>query len=269
MSNSINSGHQNHSTVTNNDIELASFARANNAPGTSAAGTNAVQSPEDRDRQQEIGRIAHYLQQQFPGGDEEGGIRELIEDRASILHNEMHLSLDDVKDMINKADKLDRITSSVEGGMGAIGYAASSAVPKDLINKMIQTALSSHSSYLSALSSGAAGGFAAVGMKALSQKFIENGLKDTKWMEADRDALEPAMQRVMDNRNTHGHQLKHAMMGGMGFNARNVVTNLVVGPALHSADKSLSYKQGDRAKSPRDTRCRGAKRRYPKYPVCQ
>ncbi|KGT95748.1 hypothetical protein NG99_02345, partial [Erwinia typographi] len=248
MSHSINSGHQNHSTVTNNDIELASFARTNNAPGTSAAETNTVQSPADRARQEEIGRITHYLQQQFPGGDEEGGIRGLIANRAGILHNEMHLSLDDVKDMINKAHKLDRITSSIEGGMGAIGYAASSAFPKDTVNKLMLAALSSHNlpggAYASAFLSGASGGGVAVAMKALLQKPIENGLKDTKWMEADRDALEPAMQRIMDNRNTHEHQLKHAMMGGMGFNARNVVTNLVVAPALHSADKSLSYKQG-------------------------
>lgn len=73
-------------------------------------------------RRAEIDRIAHQLESYFPGGEE---IRDILHQKATVLHDEIGHTADDVIATMAKAEKLDRITSSLEGGANALGYAIS------------------------------------------------------------------------------------------------------------------------------------------------
>ena len=172
-------------------------------------------------RQEEISRIAHLLENYFPGGEE---IRDNLHQKATVLHDEFGHTADDVKATIAKGDKLDRITSSLEGGANALGYALS-GVPGDLIGKGIAQHLGLQGGTpMHDFVTGMAGGVTAVGLKAVLEKVLTDSLKDTKWMQADGEKLEPFMQDVMKKRDSALHKVGQAGMGGLGFDARNVVT---------------------------------------------
>ena len=172
-------------------------------------------------RQEEISRIAHLLENYFPGGEE---IRDNLHQKATVLHDEIGHTADDVKATIAKGDKLDQITSSLEGGANALGYALS-GVPGDLIGKGIAQHLGLQGGTpMHDFVTGMAGGVTAVGLKAVLEKVLTNSLKDPKWMQADGEKLEPFMQDVMKKRDSALHKIGQAGMGGLGFDARNVVT---------------------------------------------
>jgi len=175
----------------------------------------------DETRQEEIGRIAHLLENHFPGGTE---IRNHLYQKATALHDEMGHDVDDVKATIAKAETLDKITSLLEGGANALGYALS-GVPGDLIGKGIAQHLGLQpGTPMHDFATGMAGGVTAVGMKAVLEKVLANSLKDTKWLQADAEKLEPFMQDVMKKRDGALHRIGQAGMGGLGFDARNVIT---------------------------------------------
>ncbi len=172
-------------------------------------------------RRAEIDRIAHQLESYFPGGEE---IRDILHQKATVLHDEIGHTADDVIATMAKAEKLDRITSSLEGGANALGYAIS-GVPGDLIGKGLAQCLGLQAGTpMHDFVTGAAGGVTAVGFKAVFEKVLADSLKDTKWLQADGEKLEPFMQDVMKKRDNAWHKVGQAGMGGLGFDSRNVIT---------------------------------------------
>jgi len=189
--------------------------------GAQAANATAGVDGAGEGRRQEIDRIAHLLENHFPGGAE---IRNHLHQKATVLYDEIGHDVDDVKATLAKAEKLDQITSLLEGGANALGYALS-GVPGDLIGKGIAQHLGLQpGTPMHDFATGMAGGVTAVGMKAVLEKVLDTSLKDTKWLQADAEKLEPFMQEVMKKRDGALHKIGQAGMGGLGFDARNVIT---------------------------------------------
>ncbi|MGP3591662.1 hypothetical protein [Vagococcus sp. WN89Y] len=175
-------------------------------------------------RNEEIGRIAHALEDKCTGGAE---IRDYLREIAVVLHDEMGQTADDVKDVIKNAHHHDRNTSALAEGAIGLTYALS-GMPGDLIGKGIASAMGLQGGTPAHdFVTGLAGGLTAVGFKAVLSKVIGNSLQNGKWMQADMDALAPVMQEVMKKRNTLGHQFKQAALGGTGYDIRNPFTGAV------------------------------------------
>ncbi|MCX2200596.1 hypothetical protein LDO48_10595 [Pantoea agglomerans] len=104
---------------------------------------------------------------------------------------------------------------------------ALSGVPGDLIGKGIASAMKLEPgtpmhNFVAGVAGG--GGMTAVAFKAVLTRVIGSSIQDSRWMQADMDALEPLMKDEAEKRETFGHKLKMTALGGTGFNVRNPVT---------------------------------------------
>nr|WP_257026550.1 hypothetical protein [Pantoea agglomerans] len=136
----------------------------------------------------------------------------------------MHQTDDQVKDVIKLAHSCD--TMIMAKAKGAIGMTyALSGVPGDLVGKGIASAMKLEpGTPMHNFVAGVAGGMTAVAFKAVLTRVIGSSIQDSRWMQADMDALEPLMKDEAEKRETFGHKLKMTALGGTGFNVRNPVT---------------------------------------------
>ncbi|MDY0994831.1 hypothetical protein SOM38_11985 [Pantoea agglomerans] len=143
---------------------------------------------------------------------------------AVTLHDELHQTDDQVKDVIKMAHSCD--TMIMAKAKGAIGMTyALSGVPGDLVGKGIASAMKLEpGTPMHNFVAGVAGGMTAVAFKAVLTRVIGSSIQDSRWMQADMDALEPLMKDEAEKRETFGHKLKMTALGGTGFNVRNPVT---------------------------------------------
>jgi len=205
--------------------------RPRGGPSTSAAG--AV-SHTDAARNEQIQRIANTLLSACRGG---GDISDIMHQKAVILHDEMHQTDDMVKDVIKRATKFDDTTSQLAGGTVGLTYGLAN-IPGDLIGKATAKALGlQEGTPAHDFVSATAAGMTAVAFKAVLTRVIGNSLQESKWMQADMDALEPSMQKVMEERDTFGHRMKQSTLGGSGYNIRNPITG-GISSGIQLADES-------------------------------
>ncbi|MBD8156513.1 hypothetical protein IFU23_00120 [Pantoea agglomerans] len=143
---------------------------------------------------------------------------------AVTLHDELHQTDDQVKDVIKMAHSCD--TMIMAKAKGAIGMTyALSGVPGDLVGKGIASAMKLEpGTLMHNFVAGVAGGMTAVAFKAVLTRVIGSSIQHSRWMQADMDALEPLMKDEAEKRETFGHKLKMTALGGTGFNVRNPVT---------------------------------------------
>gem|GEM_PF-2085773 len=205
-------GHRPHTHTHTSDIELRN--RGSEEASSAARADKAATT-----RQKSINDIAQILTNYFPA--------DIAKEKATALHDELGQKPSDVEAVIKKGYEFDRVTKAFEGAVGALGYALSD-VPGDLIGKGICHQLGLQpGTHVHDMVSGMAGGMTAVGLKAVLEKVFANSVKDTKWLQADMDALEPYMQEVAKKRDNGVYKVSQAGMGGSGFDARNIVTGSV------------------------------------------
>jgi hypothetical protein len=151
-------------------------------------------------------------------------VRNYLAGIAVTLHDELHQTDDQVKDVIKMAHSCD--TMIMAKAKGAIGMTyALSGVPGDLVGKGIASAMKLEpGTPMHNFVAGVAGGMTAVAFKAVLTRVIGSSIQDSRWMQADMDALEPLMKDEAEKRETFGHKLKMTALGGTGFNVRNPVT---------------------------------------------
>jgi hypothetical protein len=151
-------------------------------------------------------------------------VRDYLAGIAVTLHDELHQTDDQVKDVIKLAHSCD--TMIMAKAKGAIGMTyALSGVPGDLVGKGIASAMKLEpGTPMHNFVAGVAGGMTAVAFKAVLTRVIGSSIQDSRWMQADMDALEPLMKDEAEKRETFGHKLKMTALGGTGFNVRNPVT---------------------------------------------
>ncbi|WNK56650.1 hypothetical protein RM151_11105 [Pantoea agglomerans] len=151
-------------------------------------------------------------------------MRDYLAGIAVTLHDELHQTDDQVKDVIKLAHSCD--TMIMAKAKGAIGMTyALSGVPGDLVGKGIASAMKLEpGTPMHNFVAGVAGGMTAVAFKAVLTRVIGSSIQDSRWMQADMDALEPLMKDEAEKRETFGHKLKMTALGGTGFNVRNPVT---------------------------------------------
>lgn len=202
------------SPVQHDAIELASRG----GPSTSAVATT---TPAARARLAEIGRIANTLHNACRGG---ADVHEYLDDIAVALHDDLHQTDDQVKDVLKFARSCD--TMIMAKAKGAIGMTyALSGVPGDLVGKGIACAMKLEpGTPMHNFVAGVAGGMTAVAFKAVLTRVIGSSIQDSRWMQADMDALHPLMQEEAKKRDTFLHKLKMTALGGTGFNVRNPIT---------------------------------------------
>ena len=202
------------SPVQHDAIELASRG----GPSTSAVATT---TPAARARLAEIGRIANTLHNACRGG---ADVHEYLDDIAVALHDDLHQTDDQVKDVLKFARSCD--TMIMAKAKGAIGMTyALSGVPGDLVGKGIASAMKLEpGTPMHNFVAGVAGGMTAVAFKAVLTRVIGSSIQDSRWMQADMDALHPLMQEEAKKRDTFLHKLKMTALGGTGFNVRNPIT---------------------------------------------
>lgn len=202
------------SPVQHDAIELASRG----GPSTSAVATT---TPAARARLAEIGRIAHTLHNACRGG---ADVHEYLDDIAVALHDDLHQTDDQVKDVLKFARSCD--TMIMAKAKGAIGMTyALSGIPGDLVGKGIASAMKLEpGTPMHNFVAGVAGGMTAVAFKAVLTRVIGSSIQDSRWMQADMDSLHPLMQEEAKKRDTFLHKLKMTALGGTGFNVRNPIT---------------------------------------------
>nr|AJW29711.1 type III secretion system protein [Pantoea agglomerans] len=151
-------------------------------------------------------------------------MREYLQGIAVALHDELHQTDDQVKDVLKLARSCD--TMIMAKAKGAIGMTyALSGVPGDLVGKGIASAMKLEpGTPMHNFVAGVAGGMTAVAFKAVLTRVIGSSIQDSRWMQADVDALHPLMKDEAEKRDTFQHKLKMAALGGTGFNVRNPVT---------------------------------------------
>ena len=178
-------------------------------------------TPAARARSAEISRITATLHNACKGGE---NVRNYLAGIAVTLHDELHQTDDQVKDVIKLAHSCD--TMIMAKAKGAIGMTyALSGVPGDLVGKGIASAMKLEpGTPMHNFVAGVAGGMTAVAFKAVLTRVIGSSIQDSRWMQADMDALEPLMKDEAEKRETFGHKLKMTALGGTGFNVRNPVT---------------------------------------------
>ncbi|MBK0018056.1 hypothetical protein [Kosakonia sp. S42] len=227
----INRSHGRTPTPGHEDIAL----RSRTAASTSAA---AVVDPTQAARLQEIARIERTLETESVGGAE---VREHMHGVAVRLA-EMGETADDVATVIQNARKNDKGTSALAEAAMGLAYGLS-GMPGDLAGKALAQKLNlepgtpGHD-----FVTGLTGGLTAVAFKAVVSKLVDNSLKDGKWMQADKEALEPFMQEVMKRHGSTGHKVKNAALGGSGYNMRNPVTAAISAGTQKLAENAPSTK---------------------------
>ncbi|MFW3573331.1 hypothetical protein [Kosakonia cowanii] len=149
---------------------------------------------------------------------------------------------DDVATVIQNARKNDKGTSALAEAAMGLAYGLS-GMPGDLAGKALAQKLNlepgtpGHD-----FVTGLTGGLTAVAFKAVVSKLVDNSLKDGKWMQADKEALEPFMQEVMKRHESTGHKVKNAALGGSGYNMRNPVTAAISAGTQKLAENAPSTK---------------------------
>ncbi|WP_312117841.1 hypothetical protein [Kosakonia cowanii] len=227
----INRSHGRTPTPGHEDIAL----RSRTAASTSAA---AGVDPTQAARLQEIARIERTLETESVGGAE---VREHMHGVAVRLA-EMGETADDVATVIQNARKNDKGTSALAEAAMGLAYGLS-GMPGDLAGKALAQKLNlepgtpGHD-----FVTGLTGGLTAVAFKAVVSKLVDNSLKDGKWMQADKEALEPFMQEVMKRHESTGHKVKNAALGGSGYNMRNPVTAAISAGTQKLAENAPSTK---------------------------
>jgi hypothetical protein len=155
---------------------------------------------------------------------------------------EMGETADDVATVIQNARKNDKGTSALAEAAMGLAYGLS-GMPGDLAGKALAHKLNlepgtpGHD-----FVTGLTGGLTAVAFKAVVSKLVDNSLKDGKWMQADKEALEPFMQEVMKRHESTGHKVKNAALGGSGYNMRNPVTAAISAGTQKLAENAPSTK---------------------------
>ncbi|APZ07693.1 hypothetical protein BWI95_17955 [Kosakonia cowanii JCM 10956 = DSM 18146] len=151
-------------------------------------------------------------------------VHEYLDDIAVALHDDLHQTDDQVKDVLKFARSCDTmIMAKAKGAIGMI-YALS-GVPGDLVGKGIASAMKLEpGTPMHNFVAGVAGGMTAVAFKAVLTRVIGSSIQDSRWMQADMDSLHPLMQEEAKKRDTFLHKLKMTALGGTGFNVRNPIT---------------------------------------------
>lgn len=214
---------RNHQPVTDIARQPQNRANTTGRAGGDNRASGARQTGEvDQARERNIGQLTELLRKSFPGGE---GMAELIHSRATELH-EMGYDRDRTQAVIQKGLKMDRITSAAAGAITTLSFAVS-AFPAEAVSKGATTLFGTQAGALSSdIIGGVMGGGGAMVLKAYSDKILANAVKDSKWMEADKAMLDPAMHAMVERREGLGQSMKQALVGGQGFNARNVVTGI-------------------------------------------
>lgn len=198
-------------------------AHTHTARGAGHSSNVAAAGGVDAQRQKNIAELTNLMKEYFTAGE---GMEELINSRALGLH-EMGYDQDTARSVLGKGNKMDDITETAKSALGAVAFATSS-FPSEKLAKVANSYFGFAEGTLTAEAiNGAIGGGSAMVLKAFWDKVSANAQHDTKWMDAEMDKLEPAMQQLVKHREGLGHNLKQAVLGGTGYNARNVVTGLV------------------------------------------
>ncbi|MCU5773106.1 hypothetical protein N5923_09870 [Erwiniaceae bacterium BAC15a-03b] len=207
------------------------LSRTNSSNSTSSTGSVESES------QRNISELHNLLRDYFPGGE---GMEELMHERATGL-DEMGYDRDSAKAVLSKGMKLDDITAAAEGALTTVSFAAS-GFPAETLSKAANLFFNTtKGSLTSDVIGGVMAGGSAIVLKAYSDKVLANAVKDAKWMVADHDKLEPVMQELVDRREGLGHSMQQALLGGTGFNARNLVTgSAAVGTAMVAEKERLA-----------------------------
>lgn len=199
---------------------------------TTAGPSTAAAATADPTRQQAINNMATQLQHYFPGG---SGMNEIVQDRARELHD-MGETPASVAENMGKAQKMDYISEAFGGALKAFPFAIS-GYASGAIKLGAGVAGSSVGSEALA---GAIDGATAMVLKSVGDKVFANTVKDTLWLAADAEKLEPGMQEVLKKRQGLGESLKLAPLGGQGFNGRNAVVGTVA-TLTHNNPQAISH----------------------------
>ncbi|YCI30144.1 hypothetical protein M1E08_04515 [Erwinia sp. PK3-005] len=198
-------------------------ARSHSASGAGQAGNTAATGGVDAQRQKNIKDLQNLMKEYFTAGE---GMEELRNSRATGLH-EMGYDQHSARSVLTKGKNLDAATDAALSALGAVAFATSS-FPSEALAKVANNYFGFPEGTLSAEAvNGAIGGGTAMVMKSFWDKVSANAQHDAKWMDADMDKLEPAMQETVKRREGLGHNMKLAILGGTGYNARNVITGTV------------------------------------------
>lgn len=200
---------------------------------TATAGpSTAAPTPADAARQQAINNIATQLHHYFPGG---GDLNHLVQDRASELH-EMGETAEDVAATMAKGLKMDNISEAVGSAVKAFPFSIS-GYPAGAIKLGANIAGASMKSE----GQGAAiDGATAMVLKSVGDKVFAPVVKDSLWMAADAEKLEPEMQEMLKKRQGLGESLRLAPLGSQGFNGRNAVVGTVA-TLTHNNPQAVSH----------------------------
>lgn len=211
----------------------ASGSHGTRARHTATAGpSTAATTPADAARQQAINNIATQLHHYFPGGD---GLDHLVQDRARELH-EMGETPDTVAENMAKAQKMDYISEAFGGALKAFPFAISGYASGAI---KLGAGVAGASVGSEALA-GAIDGATAMMLKSVGDKVFAPVVKDTLWLAADAEKLEPEMQEVLKKRQGLGESLKLAPLGSQGFNGRNAVVGGVA-TVSHNNPQAVSH----------------------------
>ncbi|ARJ42633.1 hypothetical protein B1H58_11740 [Pantoea alhagi] len=231
---------QNFSRPINNQTDAAGSSqtqgvRSHGASSVGHTGNVAAAGGVDAQRQKNITELKNLMKEFFTAGE---GMEALIDSRATELH-EMGYNPDSARSVLTKGKKLDAATDAALGALGAVAFATSS-FPAEALAKVANNYFGFPPGTLTAEAvNGAIGGGTAMVMKSFWDKVSANAQHDAKWMDANMDKLEPAMQETVKHREGLGHNMKQALLGGTGYNARNVITGTVAASVAGLSEKQI------------------------------
>ena len=203
-------------------------ARHNAAAGPSSnANATADQAREDA-----INDIKTQLNNYFPGSN---GLSALVQNRATELLD-MGEKPEDIAATMAKGLKMDNISEAVGSAVKAFPFSIS-GYPAGAIKLGANIAGASMKSE----GQGAAiDGATAMVLKSVGDKVFAPVVKDSLWMAADAEKLEPEMQEVLKKRQGLGESLRLAPLGSQGFNGRNAVVGTVA-TLTHNNPQAISH----------------------------
>ena len=210
----------------------ASSSHGPRARHTTAGPSGSTVATADAARQQAISDIATHLNNYFPGS---SGMNDIVQDRAAELHS-MGETPETIAANMAKAQKMDYISDAVGGAVKAFPFAISGYASGAL---KLGAGVSGTSPGSEALA-GAIDGATAMVLKSVGDKVFANVVKDTMWLAADAEKLEPEMQEALKKRQGLGESLKLAPLGGLGFDGRNAVVGTVA-TVSHNNPQAVSH----------------------------
>jgi len=210
----------------------ASSSHGPRARHTTAGPSGSTVATADAARQQAINDIATHLNNYFPGS---SGMNDIVQDRAAELHS-MGETPETIAANMAKAQKMDYISDAVGGAVKAFPFAISGYASGAL---KLGAGVSGTSPGSEALA-GAIDGATAMVLKSVGDKVFANVVKDTMWLAADAEKLEPEMQEALKKRQGLGESLKLAPLGGLGFDGRNAVVGTVA-TVSHNNPQAVSH----------------------------